>query len=99
MTSFTRYSKIGREAQRVFDRALMKDGFHHLHSNLYVRYCTTSSNANVHRERVKTFIPVNNCDISIIMSADSQEQNVYHCLNRKRTRNLRFEKPEMVEFF
>ena len=33
VTSFTRYSKVGREAQKQFDRILQKDGFHHLHSN------------------------------------------------------------------
>ena len=99
VTSFTRYSKVGREAQKEFDRSLLKDGFRHLHSNLYVRYCTTSSNANMHKERVKTLIPIRNCDVSIIISADSQEQNAYHSLNRKRTKKFRYEKPEMVEFF
>ena len=53
VTSFTRYSKVGREAQKQFDRILQKDGFHHLHSNLYVRYCSTASNAAIHKERVK----------------------------------------------
>ncbi|MBQ6760267.1 MAG: CRISPR-associated endonuclease Cas2 [Prevotella sp.] len=97
--SFTRYNKVGRESQKRFERALQKDGFHHLHSNLYVRYCTTSSNANMHKERVKGFIPDSNSDISIIMSADNQEQNTYHCLNRKRTKSRSYKKPEMVEFF
>ena len=39
------------------------------------------------------------CDISIILSADSQEQNVYHYLKRKRKKNIRYEKPMMIEFF
>lgn len=53
----------------------------------------------MHKERVKVLIPIRNCDVSIIISADSQEQNAYHSLNRKRTKKFRYEKPEMVEFF
>ena len=57
VTSFTRYSKVGREAQNNFERDILKDGFHHLHLNLYVRYCFTASNAVIHKERVKELIP------------------------------------------
>lgn len=99
MTSFTRYSKVGREAQKLFDRNIQKDGFHHLHSNLYVRYCSTSSNAAIHKERVKEMIPSVSCDISIIMSSDSQEQNIYHSINRKRKKRILYGKPLHVEFF
>lgn len=97
--SFTRYSKVGREAQRLFDRDMQKDGFHHLHSNLYVRYCSTSSNATIHKERVKEMIPNVSCDISIIMSSDSQEQNTYHSINRRRKKRILYGKPLSVEFF
>ena len=48
VTSFTRYNKIGRENQKKFEKEVMKDGFYHLHSNLYVRYCVSSKNAVVH---------------------------------------------------
>lgn len=99
MTSFTRYSKVGREAQKRFEREMKKDGFHHLHSNLYVRYCSTGSNAAMHRERVKEFIPVDCCDISIILSADSQEQNTYHSIHRKKSKMAAYGKPLNVEFF
>ncbi len=99
VTSFTRYSKVGRMAQKQFEKSMQKDGFHHLHANLFVRYCTTSSNATVHKERVKKLIPPCGCDISIIMSSDGQEHNTYHSLNRKRTRKYSYDKPQMVEFF
>ena len=62
-------------------------------------YCSTGGNALVHKERVKKMIPDCICDISIILSADSQEQNVYHYLKRKRKKNIRYEKPMMIEFF
>lgn len=45
VTSFTRYNKVGRAAQKEFERNMLKDGFHHLHPNLYVRYCSTGGNA------------------------------------------------------
>ncbi len=99
VTSFTRYSKVGREAQKRFEKTIMKDGFHHLHSNLYIRYCSTSSNATMHKERVKRIIPCECCDISIIISSDAQEQNTYHSINRKRKNRPHYGKPENVEFF
>jgi CRISPR/Cas system-associated protein endoribonuclease Cas2 len=99
VTSFTRYSKVGREAQKLFDRDMQKDGFHHLHSNLYVRYCSTSSNAAIHKERVRGMIPSASCDISIIMSSDSLEQNTYHCINRRRKKRILYGKPFHIEFF
>lgn len=99
VTSFTRYSKVGREAQKSFDKAIKKDGFHHLHSNLYVRYCSTGSNATIHKERVKEMIPQNCCDISIIMSSDSQEYNTYHSIHRRHKKKLSYGKPLPVEFF
>lgn len=99
VTSFTRYSKVGREAEKLFGRVLEKDGFHHLHSNLYVRYCATSSNALMHKEKIKKIIPQYLCDVSIILSADNQEDNIYHSLNRKRTKNIKYSKPSNVEFF
>ena len=71
----------------------------HLHSNLYVRYCATSSNAKVHKERVKQLIPSYCCDVSIIMSSDGQEQSTYHCQNRRRKNREIYNKPVMVEFF
>ena len=99
VTSFTRYSKVGREAQKHFERNMLKDGFHHLHQNLYVRYCSTGSNAAIHRERVKELIPCNCCDISIIVSTDSQGQSTYHSLNRKHKKRLFYGKPLHIEFF
>lgn len=98
VTSFTRYSKVGREAQNNFERDLLKDGFHHLHSNLYVRYCFTASNAVIHKERVKELIPRECCDISIILSPDSQEQSIYHSLNGRRKKRPIYGKPSNVEF-
>ena len=29
-------------AQKQFEKSMQKDGFHPLHANLFVRYCTTS---------------------------------------------------------
>lgn len=99
VTSFTRYSKVGRKARKDFHKAIIKDGFLQMHENMYVRYCSTSNNANVHKERVKNMIPTKWCDVSIIFSADNQENNAYHSLNRKRSKSYIHEKPKNVEFF
>ena len=99
VTSFTRYNKVGRMARKDFHKAIIKDGFFQMHDNLYVRYCSTGDNAKVHRERVKSMIPSKWCDVSIIMSADSQESNAFHCLNRKHSDSLVYGKYDDVEFF
>ena len=99
ITSFTRYNKVGRKARMDFHRSVLKDGFFHLHENLYVRYCTTSRNAIIHKERIKRIIPQKCCDISIILSSDGNENNIYHSLNRKRSRRIDYGKHENLEFF
>lgn len=98
-TSFTRYRKVGVAAQKAFRAELMKDGFVMLHNNLYVRYCTTGSNAAMHKERIKKVVPRNCCDVSILMIPDSQEPNTYHSIHRRHKRTPLCEKPDMVEFF
>ncbi len=86
-------------ARKVFHKAITKDGFFQMHDNLYVRYCSTGDNAKVHRERVKSMIPSKWCDVSIILSADSQESYACHCLNRKHSNSLVYGKYDDVEFF
>ena len=99
VTSFTRYNTVGRKARNAFHRAIVKDGFFHLHENLYVRFCTSSQNANIHKERVKRLIPQRCCDISIILVPDNHENSIYHSLNRKRTKKVVYGKHGNVEFF
>lgn len=98
VTSFTRYSKIGREAQKKFDSEIQKDGFFHLHSNIFVRYCVSSKNATIHKERVKVLIPEAGCDVSILLIPDNMENNIYHSLGRRRKKKICYDKPQMVEF-
>ena len=99
VTSFTRYNKIGRENQKKFEKEVMKDGFYHLHSNLYVRYCVSSKNAVVHKARVKKAMPDEGADISILMLPGNMEQNIFHSLRRRRNKKSHYAKPSLVEFF
>lgn len=99
VTNFSRYRNLGREAQKSFESSIQKDGFFKLHNNLSVRYCTTSVNAAVHKERVKKLIPAYGCDVSILLVPDSQESNVHHHLKRHRKASPIYSKPDMVEFF
>lgn len=99
VTSFTRYSKVGREARRAFQESLQRDGFFRMHENLFVRYCTTSDNAMRHKERVKACIPPRCCDVSIMLSSDNKGGGAFHSLNRKRTNRLTYGKPTDIEFF
>lgn len=99
VTSFTRYNKVGRHARNNFHRALQKDGFFHLHENLYIRHCDNSTSAAKHRERIKKLLPMEQCDVSIILSSDNTEQISHHHLTRKRSKHLIYGKHDDVEFF
>ncbi|MBR2153950.1 MAG: hypothetical protein IJ901_04970 [Bacteroidaceae bacterium] len=99
VTSFTRYSKVGREARQAFQRVLQKDGFFRLHENLYVRHSSTHANALIHKKHIKDAIPESCCDISILLSSGGSEDNAFHSLNRKRTHKISYGRPKDVEFF
>ncbi len=99
VTSFTRYNTVGRKARGLFHKEVLKDGFFQLHENLYIRYCSTSKNALVHKERVKNLMLNRCCDISIIIVPDSMENNIYHSLGRKRSKKIIYGKHGNVEFF
>ncbi|MBP5306514.1 MAG: hypothetical protein J6Y79_00490 [Paludibacteraceae bacterium] len=99
VTSFSRYRKVGVNARKKFETAVKKDGFHQMYDNLFVRYCTTSDNASLHKERVKKMIPAEGCNVSIIMVSDGQGSNAYHHLKRKRKPGGVYDKPSPVEFF
>ena len=98
ITSFTRYRKIGTAARREFESAITKDGFVALHRNLFARYCTSSDNATMHKERVKKMIPERGCDVSILLVSDSNMNQAYHRLGCRRGHGTCV-KPEMVDFF
>lgn len=50
-------TKKDRKNYARFRKQLLKDGFSMLQFSLYVRHCNSYENAEVHRKRVKSFLP------------------------------------------
>ena len=98
ISSFTRYSKVGRKARQSFYANLQKDGFYQLHENLFMRHCQSKGNAKMHKSRVMSFLPTENCDITIIMAGDANDDYVFHSLKRKRKSKGNYCMPALVEF-
>lgn len=94
-----RYNRKGKEAERIFVRHLTENGFYKIHNTLYVRYCFSQKSALSCRDKIHKMIPDVKCDISIIVSGDSQNDLSIHHLNRYEKGRSNVIKPSFVEFF
>jgi len=50
-------TKKDRKNYRVFKDLLEKDGFSMLQYSIYIRHCSSRENAEMHKERVRKFLP------------------------------------------
>lgn len=60
-----------RRAYTDFRKALIKDGFTMFQFSIYVRNCASMENAEVHKKRVRSFIP-NKGQIGLMCITDKQ---------------------------
>ena len=94
-------TKPGQQTKELFCRQIAKDGFSMLNRNTWVRYCSTQSNALMHRERVKLEIPDNSC-VTLILVADKQCEYLYNHFGRSSHRKKSIGMPQphnLIEFF
>lgn len=50
-------TKKERKAAALFRKNLLKDGFTMFQFSIYVRHCASRENMEVHKKRVKSFLP------------------------------------------
>jgi CRISPR-associated protein Cas2 len=50
-------TKKARKDYTYFRKNLLKDGFSMLQYSVYVRHCASEENADVHYNRIKSFLP------------------------------------------
>ena len=62
-------------AYTIFRTRLMKDGFTMFQFSIYVRHCASMENAEVHRKRVRSFLPEFG-KVGIICITDKQFANI-----------------------
>ena len=69
-------------AYTIFRKRLMKDGFTMFQFSIYVRHCASMENAEVHRKRVRSFLPEFG-KVGIICITDKQFGNIDLFFGRK----------------
>ena len=73
------FTKKERKAASEFREKLKKDGFGMFQFSIYSRHCSTKENAEVHKQRVRRFLPESG-DVAMLCITDKQfgEIEIYH---------------------
>ncbi len=89
-------TKHARRDYREFRDALMNDGFYMLQYSVYARHCPSEENADVHEERIKSFLPPDG-EVRVITVTDKQfeRMRVFYGKIRVETEKA----PEQISFF
>jgi CRISPR-associated protein Cas2 len=89
-------TKEARKQYTDFRKALLEDGFKMMQFSVYMRYCASEENAEVHEKRVKKALPPLG-EVRILQVTDKQFQRmkVFHGKMRKKVE----EKARQLEFF
>ena len=68
-------TKKDKKAYTLFRKNLIKDGFTMFQFSIYIRHCASMENAEVHKKRVKSFLPEFG-NVGIICITDKQFGNI-----------------------
>ena len=68
-------TKKDKKAYSLFRKNLIKDGFTMFQFSIYIRHCASMENAEVHKKRVKSFLPEYG-NVGIICITDKQFGNI-----------------------
>ena len=91
----TKTKKERRNAAQ-FRKALEKDGFTMMQYSVYIRYCPSKENMNVHIQRIRKLMPESGCT-SILSITDKQYGDILN-FNGK-IEQQRFSTPQQLELF
>ncbi len=88
--------KVERVAAAKFRKDLQKDGFEMFQFSIYVRFCQSQENAEVHVQRVKRLLP-DKGHVGIFMITDKQfgRMEIFHGVKKSKI-NL---PPQQLELF
>lgn len=68
-------TKKDKKAYTLFRKNLIRDGFTMFQFSIYIRHCASMENAEVHKKRVKSFLPEFG-KVGIICITDKQFGNI-----------------------
>ena len=72
-------------AYTLFRKRLLKDGFTMFQFSIYIRHCASMENAEVHKKRVKSFLPEFG-KVGILCITDKQFANIELFFGKKQQR-------------
>jgi CRISPR-associated protein Cas2 len=89
-------TKAARRAYHDFRESLLNNGFTMMQFSVYGRHCPSEENADVHENRIKSFLPGDG-EVRVITVTDKQfeRMKVFYGKTRKATEAA----PEQISFF
>jgi len=89
-------TKAARKAYHDFRERLLGDGFAMLQFSVYARHCPSEENADVHQNRIQSFLP-DDGEVRVLMLTDKQfeRMKVFHGRRRGPTEHA----PKQIAFF
>lgn len=90
-------TKMERKLATLFRKNLMKDGFTMLQYSVYIRHCSSYESMNVHKRRVKSFVPDKGM-VSILSVTDKQYSDIMNFWGIEKKKKT-ITNPLQLEFF
>ncbi|MGC9455759.1 MAG: CRISPR-associated endonuclease Cas2 [Phycisphaerae bacterium] len=76
-------SNKARRQYTQFRKKLLKDGFARMQYSVYVRHCASKENADVHRTRIRGFVPPQG-EVRVLRITDKQYERMEIFWGKKR---------------
>ncbi|MCC5917481.1 MAG: CRISPR-associated endonuclease Cas2 [Cryomorphaceae bacterium] len=89
-------TKMERKAASKFRKSLLQDGFNMFQFSIYLRFCPSRENADVHTKRIKHLLPKKG-KIGILQITDRQFGNMELFIGVKETQVKK--PPQQLELF
>jgi len=89
-------TKTARKQYTQFRKNLLKSGYTMMQYSVYIRHCASEENAQVHMNRVKSYLPTNG-EVRIVKITDKQfaKIQVFYGEKQKPTEKA----PQQLSFF
>ena len=89
-------TKLEKKAHAKFRKDLLKDGFSMHQLSIYMRHCASRENADVHINRVKSFLPEYG-KVGVLMITDKQFGTMETFYGKKQVSNPK--EPKQLDLF
>ncbi|EAQ81637.1 CRISPR-associated endonuclease Cas2 [Blastopirellula marina] len=89
-------TKKARKDYALFRKGLLENGFHRLQYSIYLRPCASKESAEVHRRRIRAFLPPEG-EVAVLSITDKQFERMEFMLGK--LRECHPQMPNQLELF